>query len=53
MQRLISLPNDTVRPLPQFFGHSVTLVDNEVLVEDFEIVPTLQFRHIVVGLSGL
>lgn len=35
------LPDDTVGTLAQLFGNRVTLIDDKVLVEDFEHLPTL------------
>jgi hypothetical protein len=39
------LPNDTVCALSQLFGHSVSLIDNEVLVEDLEDLAATEVGH--------
>ena len=43
-----NLPNNTVGALPELFGHVVSFIDNEVLIKDFEVLPTLQFPHYVI-----
>jgi hypothetical protein len=39
------LPNDPVCTLSQLFGHSVSLIDNEVLVEDLEDLAATEVGH--------
>lgn len=38
-------PYNAISALAQLFGHSISLVDNEVLVEDFEDLSPLQIGH--------
>ena len=40
--------NDAVGALTELLGHSVSLIDDEVLVEDLEDLPALQVGHCVV-----
>lgn len=39
------LPDDAIGTLSQLLGHSVSLVDNEVLVEDLEDLASLEIGH--------
>ena len=39
------LPDNTISSLSQLFGDSVSLVNDEVLVEDFKHLPPLKIRH--------
>ena len=39
------LPDDTVSSLPKLLGHSVALIDDEILVENLEHLATLQISH--------
>lgn len=38
-------PDDTVGALTQLLGDSVSLVDDKVLVEDLEDLPSLEVAH--------
>lgn len=38
-------PNNTISSLAELLGDSISLVDNEVLVEDLENLATLKISH--------
>lgn len=40
-QHCWSIPYDAIGTLSQFLGHRISLVNNEVLVEDLEDLPAL------------
>lgn len=44
-----SSPDDAVSPLSQLFGHIVALIDDEILIENLESLPTLEVRHFGIG----
>ena len=37
-----NIPDNSIRPLTEFFCNSVSLINNEVLVEDLEDLPSLK-----------
>lgn len=43
------VPDNSICPLTQLFGNIVTLVDDEVLVEDLEDLATLKVCHFALG----
>ena len=43
--RVIYVPNNAVSTLPKLLGHGVSLVDDEVLVEDLKDLTPLKIRH--------
>lgn len=40
-----NLPNNSICSLAQFFGDSIALVDNEILIKDLEDLAALEIRH--------
>jgi len=40
-----NIPNDSISPLTELLCDCVSLVDNEVLVEDLKDLPSLKIRH--------
>ncbi len=39
------LPDNTVGTLPKLLSYVISLVDDKVLIEDLEVLPTLEFPH--------
>lgn len=43
----VDIPNDSVCPLAKLFGHIVTLIDDEILIEYLEDLAALKICHIM------
>ena len=39
------LPDNSISALPELFCYIISLVDDKILIEDFEVLPTLEFSH--------
>lgn len=39
------LPYDTISALPKLLSYIITLIDDKILIEDLEVLPTLEFSH--------
>lgn len=45
------VPHDAISALPQFFCDIISLINNEILVENLEILATSHVRHLVATLA--
>lgn len=46
-ERQCDVPYDTISSLPKLLCHIISLIDNEVLIEDLEDFAALKVSHVV------